>query len=145
MCAHNGTKLQIELHFLAQNQSLILPAGTIGKSIMPFKVGVNHYYSLSHHDCTLLSQKIFTVAFLLCLFFIPTKKRRVQRSEEAESTKRKIKRERLCIFIYKKHNVSYRYKGPRSGVSQSFMYNRRSNSADSAVKSGSRRKAESTL
>ena len=34
----------------------------------------------------------------------------------------------MYTFIYKKHNISYRYKGPRSGVSQSFMYNRRSNS-----------------
>lgn len=37
----------------------------------------------------------------------------------------------IYIFIYKKHNISYRYKGPWSGVSQSFMYNRRSNSTDS--------------
>lgn len=45
--------------------------------------------------------------------------------------KKEIKRERLCIFIYIKSIISYRYKGPRSGVSQSFMYNRRSNSTDS--------------
>ncbi len=37
----------------------------------------------------------------------------------------------MYILIYKKHNIGYRYKGPRSGVSQSFMYNRRSNSTDS--------------
>lgn len=49
--------------------------------------------------------------------------------KKKEKMKRKVKRERpMYIFIYKKHNISYRYKGPRSGVSQSFMYNRRSNS-----------------
>lgn len=37
--------------------------------------------------------------------------------------KKEIKRERLCICIYIKSIISYRYKGPRSGVSQSFMYN----------------------
>lgn len=52
--------------------------------------------------------------------------------KKKEKMKRKVKRERpMYIFIYKKHNISYRYKGPRSGVSQSFMYNRRSNSNDS--------------
>lgn len=55
----------------------------------------------------------------------------------------------LYIYIYKKHNISVRYKGPRSGVSQSFMYN----STDSvsaammpaALHCGSRNEAESPL
>lgn len=45
-----------------------------GKPIMPFKVGVNYYYSLSHHDCTLLSQKRFITAPFLFLADIPAPK-----------------------------------------------------------------------
>ncbi len=55
--------------------------------------------------------------------------KRVKRSEEEK--KELLERKAMYIFIYKKHNISYRYKGPRSGVSQSFMYNRRGNSTDS--------------
>lgn len=112
---------------------------------MPFKVGVNYYYSLSHQDCTPLSQKRFITNSPVFLFLAGisaltgfhsdtegAKKKGGEKRSEEENEKKQIKRERLCIFfIYKKHNISYRYKGPRSGVSQSFMYNRRSNSTDS--------------
>ena len=64
MCAvfkrtHSGTKLQTELHFLAHRinhlhfllEQCTRGAGG-GEPIMPFKMGPNHHYSLSRHDCT---------------------------------------------------------------------------------------------
>lgn len=138
-----------------------------GKPIMSLKVGVNYYYSLSHHDCTPLSQERFITAPFLFLRDISTpkvfhsdmggakKKKGVKRSEIRKNEKKGIKRERLCIFIYIKSMISviatkgqgleFHSLSCTTGAVTALTFCLSAAMMPAALHCGSRRKAESTL
>lgn len=130
-------------------------------------MGANNYYSLSHHDCTPLSQERFITAPFLFLEDVSAltvfhsdirgakKKKGLKRSEEEKVEKKGIKRERLCIFIYiksiisviatKGHGLEFHSLSCTTGAVTVMTLCLSAVMTPAAMHCGSRRKAESTL
>lgn len=86
---------------------------------MPFKVGVNYYYSLSHQDCTPLSQKRFITNSPVFLFLagisaltgFHSDTEGAKKKGGKKEVKKKMKRNRLrekgyVYFLYIKSIIS---------------------------------------